>query len=723
MNTTVRQATEAGGPVGAPLVAPQVVLVPLLNMGLAEDMLGLAAHLTRDLGAVGVDPAAGLVRIVVLSVVEVPPDQPLTMGMDMARSYRALLDFLPSQVEFRAADSQQPRYVRVDRVVKVARNVAEAISQAAQEEHAELLLLYWKGHAREPKQHHYGQIVDSVLENPPCSVLLTRVEGWNRSRRILLSVRGGPSAEQALGMSVALAERLSLPVTVLHNVPRAATVPNLERNEVMSKVEALGEAPYLVFNEQLRRVREATNVPVESILTRMEDPVAAILSEAEPDDIVIMGMAPRISERKGSLAESLALRVAQVKGSPLLLLNVPSEVDMASYSKRLHSHRKNGRSRMDGKQWVDMPFEHWFVEHTYHGDEFRDPEEFLRAKQASGLSMSVVVLTSNDAGKIHSVVTGLRRVLQELHPLAEQIVVVDAGSTDGTPQIARELGAEVYRAADILPEQGALHGRGESWWKSLSVVKGDIVVWVDPRARRFHPSTVLALAGPLLRTPTLKLVKAYEGMKDETRKAREVEHRRHGSDEFSPVDMSWGGFVVPRRGDGEMSTQVRVQALRPSDLEALDAGQLAMLPPRTLFQVLCPSLAGVSAPFGKDMAARRDAMMTLPVMAGDGFEIGLLLSVATEYGTNTIAQVELGQGQPAAAPEPSLRGAVDLLQVMSSTLPDPGMRHYTEQIAERLRREIEGKRNPAPGGSDGVFEVRALGPVERAPMRLVLGEE
>jgi hypothetical protein len=166
-----------------------------------------------------------------------------------------------------------------------------------------------------------------------------------------------------------------------------------------------------------------------------------------------------------------------------------------------------------------------------------------------------------------------------------------------------------------------------------------------------------------------------------------------------------------------------VQALRPSDLAALDAGQLAMLPPRTLFQVLCPSLAGVSAPFGKDMAARRDAMTGLPVFAGDGFEIGLLLSVATEFGTNNIAQVELGQGQPAPPPEPGLRGAVDLLQVMSSTLPDAGMRHYTEQIAERLRREIEGKRNPSPEDGDRMFEVRALGPVQRPPMKLVLGDE
>ena len=703
----------------------------MLNMGLAGDMLGLAAQLTRDIegSAAGAradgEQAKGRARIVVLSVVEVPPDQPLTMGMDMARSYRALLDFLPSQVEVSALGARGARHVRVERIVKVARDVAGAIRQAAEEERADLVLLYWKGHAREPKQHLYGRIVDGVLASPPCSVIPVRIEGWNRSRRILLSVRGGPTAEQALELSVALAERMRVPLTILHNVPRAPTVSDPERAEgLMSQVEALGEEPYLVFNEKLAKVREGTRVRVESILTRAEDPAEAILSEARADDIVIMGL-PVLERGKGRAAgqdTSIALRVSAEKGPPLLLLNMPSAVDLRAYSRWLRTRgpAKSGRSGAGGR-WVDMPFEHWFVEHTFHGDEFRDPEEFLQAKQMSGLTMSVVVLTSNDAGRIHSVIMGLRRVLQEMHALAEQIVVVDAGSSDGTTKIARDLGVEVYEAAEILQAQGDLHGRGESWWKSLAVAKGDLVVWLDPRAQRFHPSTALALAGPLLRVPTLQMVKAFAGETVDGGRSM-VNRQRKGGEDFSPVDMSWGGFVVPRRGEGEAHTQVRVQALRPSDLDALDAAQIASLPPRTLFQVLCPSLAGVIAPFGRDVAARKEAMLDLPVFTGEGLEIGLLLSVAAQFGTNAIAQVELGQGQPSQPPQPGLRSAVDFLQVMSRRLQDAGMRRYTEHLAERLRAEIEGKRNAPPGESERMFEVRALGPVERPPMRLVSSE-
>src|SRR5437764_9155429 len=123
-------------------LAPAVVLLPMLNLGHAPDMLQLAAMLTgpatMDWATNQPDPqssvlspqSSALPRIIVLSVVAVPPGEPLTMGLDMARSYRALLDFLPSEVEVGG------RQVRVDRVVKVARDVATAIRQAAYEERA-----------------------------------------------------------------------------------------------------------------------------------------------------------------------------------------------------------------------------------------------------------------------------------------------------------------------------------------------------------------------------------------------------------------------------------------------------------------------------------------------------------------------------------------------------------------------------------------------------------
>jgi nucleotide-binding universal stress UspA family protein len=707
------------------VLAAGTVLVPMLNLGVATDLIQLAGILASPPSANTSrtrsprpfpSPATGFAaaRVVVVGVVEVPPDQPLTTGLVMARSYRALLDFLPSEVE--VAGTQ----VRVDRIVKVARDVSSAVHEAAADEQAGLVLLYWKGYARNPKRHVYGRIADAILRNPPCDVALVRSEGWRDSRRILLPVRGGPAAERALRLALALGEYLHLPISVMHNVPQGEKG---HRNGA-GLAEARGEEPYIVFNEYLKDLEQAAGAHIERILSVGGDPAASLLAEAHRSDLVIMGTPPPPGRGESPSSGPITLKMSEEKGPPLLLLRAPEPLDFAHYRRKARMYgaeepAARRRARASRKSWDDMPFENWFVENTFHGDEFKDPEAFLEAKRRSGLSISVALLTSNDGDHIYSTITGLNRVLVEMHPIADQIAVIDAGSSDGTPEIARSLGVEVYSSADLLAGKGNLHGRGESWWKSLSVLRGDVIVWLDPRARRFHPSTAMCLAGPLLRVPTLQLVKAYgpperDKLAEGKRKARPVPGRPDGN--YAPVDMSWGGFVMPRPDADHLSSRIRVQALRPEDLHALDPAQVASLPPRTILQVLSPSLAAVIAPFGRDMAGRREAMLSLPAFIGGNFEVGLLLSVAAEYGTRSIAQVELRHARPAPPPQPGLRGAIDLLQALSRRLHDPGMRRRAAETAERLQKSIEGEA-ATPG-----FEVRALGPVERPPMQPILQE-
>ena len=172
-----------------------------------------------------------------------------------------------------------------------------------------------------------------------------------------------------------------------------------------------------------------------------------------------------------------------------------------------------------------------------------------------------------------------------------------------------------------------------------------------------------------------------------------------------------------------MVGRVRVQALSPRDLLGLDSAALAALPPHTILQALFPSLAGVMSPFGRDIAGRREAMLSMPVMTGENFEIGLLLSVAARNGTRSIAQVELRHGLPRLGPKPGLRNALDVLQVLSARLDDtPRMRRFAVELAERLQHESEGGGNShASAGLAQAVEIRALAPVERPPMREVLG--
>lgn len=52
------------------------------------------------------------------------------------------------------------------------------------------------------------------------------------------------------------------------------------------------------------------------------------------------------------------------------------------------------------------------------------------------MSLSVILITKNEAGNIRECLTSVS--------WADEIIVVDSGSTDGTPQIAQEMGAKVY---------------------------------------------------------------------------------------------------------------------------------------------------------------------------------------------------------------------------------------------------------------------------------------
>jgi glucosyl-3-phosphoglycerate synthase len=442
----------------------------------------------------------------------------------------------------------------------------------------------------------------------------------------------------------------------------------------------------------------------------------AVLGEVQAEDLVIMGVGA-LSEPGGkgqgqrAGASTLPATVAAGTKAPILLLRTRETLDLAKYARKEHA-------RQVRNAWVDMPFEYWFVENTYHGDEFRDPDEFLKLKQATGLSISVGLLASNDARHLHSMITGLRRVLVEMHPLADQISVIDAGSGDETLEIARSLGVEAYSVPEILPDEGSLHGRGESWWKSLAVLRGDIVVWLDPRATRFHPSAALSLAGPLLRNANLQLVKAFSLAQPDPHGApapREPEGRR--GEGLAALDVSWGGFVVPKRdGAWPFARRIRVQALKPSDLAALSPAQFAALPPRTILQVLSSSLAGVVDPFGRDYAARRAAMMSIPVFTGPNLELGMLLSVAARWGSRALAQVELRHAQPSPPPQPGLRIALDVLQVLAHRLEDDQLAGIASELAARLQNELQGVGGPGTG-----IEVRALNPVERPPMSTVLG--
>ena len=248
------------------------------------------------------------------------------------------------------------------------------------------------------------------------------------------------------------------------------------------------------------------------------------------------------------------------------------------------------------RQRSSTAMDNWFATNTFDAREFDDLEGLLALKRAGGTTISLGLPALNEEATIGREIEVLRRTLMQDVPLLDEMVVIDGGSEDGTADVARRCGVPTYHHAEILPERGTGCGKGEALWKSLHVLGGDLIVWVDTDIRDIHPRFVYGLLGPLLREPRIGYVKAYY------RRPLRVGRQRYET----------GG------------------------------GRVTELTARPLLNLLFPELSAIIQPLAGEYAGRREVLERLPFFTGYGVEIGLLIDVLTTFGLDRIGQVDLG---------------------------------------------------------------------------------
>jgi len=176
--------------------------------------------------------------------------------------------------------------------------------------------------------------------------------------------------------------------------------------------------------------------------------------------------------------------------------------------------------------------------------------------------------------------------------VVERAVVVDGGSTDGTPEAFAAAGVEVLHAAGVDPAR-PVAGKGGSVWRAAQVVDADAYVLVDGDVEGLGPEQVRALRGAL---------------------------------DGDGVHLAKGSFDRLQRDDGS----VRELGGRVTELLA-----------RPLLARFAADLGHVRQPLSGQQAVWRATLRSLPLLTGYGLELGLLLAVRARHGAAAVVDIAL----------------------------------------------------------------------------------
>ncbi len=232
------------------------VLVPIANPATAGRLLRIAGRLAQSQGG----------DVLALQVVVIPESVPLEAGRRRAQAGRALLE-----KALRLANEEN---LPVQTITRVAHSIVQGILDTAADEGGDVILMGWQNATRS-RTTSPGPVVDGVLRNASCDVLIVRGGDTTLPKKILVPTAGGPHARVAAQIATSLAEAFGATVTLLGVQSGPATPQQMEENRrrVAETLEGF----------DLERLPEQKVVLASGV-------VEGIVKEAQEYDLVLLGV-------------------------------------------------------------------------------------------------------------------------------------------------------------------------------------------------------------------------------------------------------------------------------------------------------------------------------------------------------------------------------------------------------------------------------------------------
>ena len=269
------------------------ILVPIANPETASTLLHLAGTLVRPEGG----------KVIALRVITVPTQLPLSEGRIEAEANRMLLD--------QAIDQATKEEFRVQTMTRVSRSIAEGILDTAREEDVDQILVGWSGGEPRSISKSMGPVLDPIIKDAPCDVLIVRGYNWKEVKSILVPTAGGPNAPIGARLASTLSLSTGAEVTGIYvQVGRASSSRMAENRKILERT----------FQDL------AFDKPPEKKIVQANSALAGILKEAEHYDLVIVGASEEgfidqfafgsIPQRIASGAPNSSVMVKGYSGAP-----------------------------------------------------------------------------------------------------------------------------------------------------------------------------------------------------------------------------------------------------------------------------------------------------------------------------------------------------------------------------------------------------------------------
>ena len=244
------------------------------------------ARILGQIGAVLAQARQG--EVLALNVARVPRQLSLGEGRVFLKDGRSYLETV--------IEHAKARDVPVHTLIRLGRDVAEAIRKTAVDNASDLIVVGWPRGARSSGEL-YGSDVTPIIADPPADLAIVRYRSHRPLRSILVPAAGGPNARRGaqLAVSMALGEDAPVKVTLLHVVPPGTCGGDQVRSQKI-----------------LKQVREGiTYEHLDWRCAEGSDVVETVLAEAEGYDMIIVGASREPLFRRlllGDIAEQIGKR-------------------------------------------------------------------------------------------------------------------------------------------------------------------------------------------------------------------------------------------------------------------------------------------------------------------------------------------------------------------------------------------------------------------------------